>query len=104
MATPVIYADSQAPNLPGSLPQRETLLIYPEARELQRTWVFESTVAGGIWKNVSWGLTAFNNKIEDHGFIYLNRGHGFVDPLTGIFLGGGGRRWHQAVPASRGSR
>ena len=86
MATPVIYAESQAPYLPGSLPQKETLLIYPEARELQRTWVFESSIAGGIQKNISWGLTAFNNKIEDHGFIYLNRGHGFVDPLTGIFL------------------
>ena len=48
--------------------------------------MFESSVAGGMWKNISWGLTAFNNKIEDHGFIYLNRGHGFVDPLTGIFI------------------
>lgn len=86
MATPVIYAESQAPYVPGSLPQKETLLIYPEARELQRQWVFESSVAGGIQKNISWGLTAFNNKIEDHGFIYLNEGHGFVDPLTGIFL------------------
>ncbi len=52
----------------------------------RRTWVFESTVAGGMWKNISWGLTAFNNKIADHGFIYENKGHGFVDPLTGIFL------------------
>ncbi len=86
MAAPIIYAESQAPNIPGSLPQKETLLIYPEARELQKNWVFESSVAGGMWKNISWGLTAFNNKIEDHGFIYLNRGHGFVDPLTGIFL------------------
>ena len=48
--------------------------------------MFESSVAGGMWKNISWGLTTFNNKIEDHGFIYLNRGHGFVDPLTGIFI------------------
>ena len=86
MATPVIYAESQAPYVPGSLPQKETLLIYPEARELQARWVFESSVAGGMWKNISWGLTAFNNKIEDHGFIYFNEGHGFVDPLTGIFL------------------
>ena len=86
MATPVIYAESQAPYIPGSLPQKETLLIYPEARELQKNWVFESSVAGGMWKNISWGLTAFNNKIEDHGFIYLNKGHGFVDPLTGIFI------------------
>ena len=39
-----------------------------------------------MWKNVSWGLTAFNNKIDDHGFIYVNEGHGFVDPLTGILL------------------
>ena len=86
MATPVLYAESQAPYIPGSLPQKETLLIYAEARELQKNWVFESSVAGGMWKNISWGLTAFNNKIGDHGFIYLNDGHGFVDPLTGIFL------------------
>ena len=86
MASPVVIAESKQPDTPGSLPQKETLLIYPEARELQRTWVFESTVAGGMWKNISWGLTTFNNKIADHGFIYENKGHGFVDPLTGIFV------------------
>ncbi len=86
MAAPVIYAESQAPEVAGSLPQKETLLIYSEARELQKNWVFATSVAGGMRKNISWGLTAFNNKIEDHGFIYLNKGHGFVDPVTGIFL------------------
>jgi hypothetical protein len=86
MASPIVIAESKAPDTAGALPQKETLMIYPEARELQKDWVFESSVAGGMWKNISWGLTAFNNKIVDHGFIYENEGHGFVDPLTGIFL------------------
>lgn len=86
MATPLLYAESKAPYVPGSVQQKETLLLYPEAREVQKDWVFESSVAAGMWKNISWGLTTFNSKIVDHGFIYLNEGHGFVDPLTGIFL------------------
>jgi hypothetical protein len=44
------------------------------------------TISEGVWINIKWGLTAFNNRIVDHGFIYNNPGHGFVDPLTGILL------------------
>ena len=36
--------------------------------------------------NVLKGLKTFNASIGDHGNIYPNRGHGFVDPLTGILL------------------
>lgn len=86
MAAPVVIAEGKLTDTAGALPQKETLMIYPEARELQKDWVFESSIAAGWWKNISWGLTAFNNKIVDHGFIYENKGHGFVDPLTGIFL------------------
>jgi hypothetical protein len=45
-----------------------------------------ATVAEGVKTNIKWGLGAFNNTIFDHGFIYVNEGHGFVDPLTGILL------------------
>jgi hypothetical protein len=31
-------------------------------------------------------LGAFNNRVVDHGWIYVNPGHGFVDPVTGILL------------------
>ena len=48
--------------------------------------MFASSVAGGLKTNFRWGLSTFNNTVTDHGFIYLNSGHGFVDPLTGIFL------------------
>ena len=36
--------------------------------------------------NAKNGLGAFNNTVVDHGWIYQNNGHGFVDPLTGILL------------------
>lgn len=85
MAAPLTIAESHIP--PGAKqPNQETLLIFDQAREVQRAWVFEATQWGGYKKNANWGLTAFNNKIVDHGWIYENRGHGFVDPLTGILL------------------
>ena len=49
-------------------------------------WVHAPTIAEGYKTNVRWGLGTFNNKIADESFIYSNRGHGFVDPLTGILL------------------
>jgi hypothetical protein len=85
IAAPLTIAESRIP--PGDTePNKETLLIYDQAREVQRAWVFESTQWGGYEKNAKWGLTAFNNEVEDHGWIYANVGHGFVDPLTGILL------------------
>jgi hypothetical protein len=89
MATPITIAESKIQSVPGpsdSEPQRETLMIYADAREKQRQWVFAPTVWEGYKKNVDWGLGTFNNKVADEGFIYRNAGHGFVDPLTGILL------------------
>jgi hypothetical protein len=37
-------------------------------------------------QNVKFGLGTFNDNVVDHGWIYPNYGHGFVDPLTGILL------------------
>jgi hypothetical protein len=62
------------------------LLIFPEAREYQKQWYHTDTVAQGLEKTVTYGLTVFNNNIVDHAWIYVNPGHGFVDPLTGILL------------------
>jgi 4-amino-4-deoxy-L-arabinose transferase-like glycosyltransferase len=66
--------------------QREALLLTKDGRELQKRWVFEDTVWGGIAKNIEWGLGAFNNDHVDEAFIYPNFGHGIVDPLTGALL------------------
>jgi 4-amino-4-deoxy-L-arabinose transferase-like glycosyltransferase len=89
MAAPITIAESKIPSIAGpsdSEPQKETLMIYADAREKQRQWVFAPTVWEGYKKNVEWGLGTFNNKVADEGFIYHNVGHGFVDPLTGILL------------------
>ncbi|HEY6149241.1 MAG TPA: phospholipid carrier-dependent glycosyltransferase, partial [Gaiellaceae bacterium] len=66
--------------------QREALLLTRDGRELQKGWVFEDSVWGGIAKNIEWGLGAFNNDHVDEAFIYPNFGHGIVDPLTGGLL------------------
>ena len=71
---------------PGHNYYRKQLLIFPEGRTYQRDWFRAETIADGIWINVTHGLTAFNNQEYDRGFIYENRGHGFLDPLTGVVL------------------
>jgi len=84
MAGPVMIAESKIP--PETTPQKDALLIYQAGRDLQHEWVPGSSEAGAIAKNIKWGLTAFNNNLPDHQYIYDNRGHGFVDPLTGYLL------------------
>jgi 4-amino-4-deoxy-L-arabinose transferase-like glycosyltransferase len=82
---PIGIADAKIP--PGQWnPQHDSLLIYPEARVAQQNWVFASSEWAGYLKNVKFGLSTFNNTVEDHSWIYANRGHGFVDPLTGVLL------------------
>jgi hypothetical protein len=90
MAGPILIAESNIPSTPGysdAEPQQSTLLIYADGRKKQQEWVQEDTVADGLKKNIRWGLAAFNSdEVVDQGFIYVNPGHGFVDPLTGILL------------------
>ena len=89
VATPITIAESHIPRpgVPSDFdPQHSTYLIYPEARERERQWVGASSVVEGVKTNIRWGLGAFNNTVTDNGNIYVNRGHGFVDPLTGILL------------------
>jgi hypothetical protein len=86
LAVPVSLSESKAPQPVGEAAPRAQLFIFPEGRELQKNWVNAPTVWDGYKKNVSFGLTTFNNRVVDHGWIYVNPGHGFVDPLTGVLL------------------
>jgi hypothetical protein len=86
MAAPVLIAESKAPDLPTSQPQKETLMIFDLGREKQKEWMQTTSFVDAYKTNVKWGLTVFNNDVNDHAFIYENLGHGFVDPLTGILL------------------
>jgi len=62
--------------------QQSRILLFPEGRaEQQRVMQ-----AGTIWENLIPGFTAFNSKIHDRSGMYLNEGHGFLDPLSGILL------------------
>ena len=85
VALPYVVAYLQAP-ADLKQHQREALLLTKDGRELQKSWVFEDSVWGGIAKNIEWGLGAFNNDHVDEAFIYPNFGHGIVDPLTGGLL------------------
>jgi hypothetical protein len=84
-ALPVSYSESQVPAAERS-GQTDGLLIYNSARETQKNWVFAQSQLSGYLTNVKYGLGTFNNTVADHGWIYINPGHGFVDPLTGILL------------------
>lgn len=86
MAGPLLIAESRAPRIEREVDPIAQLLISSEGRELQRDWVFADSILEGYLQNVEWGLTTFNNDVVDHGWIYVNEGHGFVDPLTGILL------------------
>ncbi len=88
MATPIVIAESKIPSVPGSdvQPQKETLMIYKDARLKEQQWVNAPTVSEAVKTNIRWGLGAFNNEVIDNGYIYVNPGHGFVDPLTGVLL------------------
>lgn len=86
MAGPLLIAESHAPRIEREVDPLSQLLITSEGRELQKDWLFADSVLEGYVKNVQFGLTTFNNKVVDHGWIYVNEGHGFVDPLTGVLL------------------
>ena len=66
--------------------QRQTTLLFPQGRELQRQNSGVDTTSEAVKINIINGLTTYNNFILDHGMIYINKGNGFLDPLTGVFL------------------
>lgn len=86
MAAPIVIAETKAPKRDDTQPQRDSVMLFKLGRDKQQEWVFKSNFLDAYKINVKWGLTAFNNDIVDHGFIYDNPNHGFVDPLTGILL------------------
>ncbi len=65
---------------------RRQLLLYPEGRATQQTWVHTGTVEEAIRINVRQGLGMFNNHAVDLSTTYVNPGHGFLDPLTGVLV------------------
>jgi hypothetical protein len=85
MAGPIINAESKL-TATDVKPDKQTLLVYKEARVIQQGWVGAPSESAGYWKNVRNGLGAFNNRVVDNSYIYPNYGHGFSDPLTGILV------------------
>ena len=85
IAAPLLYSESQVPPAERS-GLSDGLLIFKAAREQQKNWVFASSEWSGYKTNVKYGLGTFNDRTVDHGWIYVNEGHGFLDPLTGILL------------------
>jgi len=65
---------------------KKQLLLFEEGRKSQRNWHGLSTIEEGIKLNIVNGFTVFNKKIGDTAYQYPNYKHGFVDPLTGIFI------------------
>jgi tetratricopeptide (TPR) repeat protein len=77
----------QAPQFRDSLDfQRHQCLLFPEGREMANHWAGSKSVPYGILRNILNGVTVFNNTVEDNGYEYENRDHGFVDPLSGVLL------------------
>jgi hypothetical protein len=86
VAGPLLIAERKAPPAPPQVDPAAQLLITKQGREHQRDWVSADSILDGYLTNVRFGLKTFNNKVVDHGWIYVNPGHGFVDPLTGILV------------------
>ncbi|TSC75514.1 MAG: hypothetical protein G01um101430_356 [Parcubacteria group bacterium Gr01-1014_30] len=73
--------------LPESIAyQNRQLLIYQEGRELQKEWLYASSIREAVLTNIKNGFFMFNKPIHDHGYIYPNYGSGFVDPLGGVLI------------------
>ena len=66
--------------------QRRASLLHSEGRQVQKEWFNAESVSEGIKINIIRGITTYNNFEEDLSSNYWNPGHGFLDPLTGIFL------------------
>jgi len=85
VASPVIFETVRT--LPDSARyQREQFIIFPEGRALEKMWTGASTAGEAVKINILNGLSMFNKPLHDHGYIYPNIGHGFVDPLTGVLI------------------
>ncbi len=70
----------------GAVYSREQIMIFSEGQKLQKSWNNSGTIIEAFYDNVKKGLLVFNENSHDHGYIYPNYGHGFVDPISGILL------------------
>jgi 4-amino-4-deoxy-L-arabinose transferase-like glycosyltransferase len=86
VASPIVIAEAKVPKSDSNQPQRDSVMLFKLGRDKEQSWMGTSTFWQAYKINVKWGVSAFNNTIVDHGFIYENPNHGFVDPLTGILL------------------
>lgn len=86
VAGPLVISERNAPPAPPQVDPAAQLLITKAGRQHQMEWVGATSIRDGYLTNVRFGLKTFNNEITDHGYIYVNEGHGFVDPLTGILV------------------
>jgi hypothetical protein len=86
VAGPLVISERKAPPAPPQVDPAAQLLITKAGRQHQMEWVGASSIRDGYLTNVRFGLKTFNDEITDHGYIYVNPGHGFVDPLTGILV------------------
>jgi hypothetical protein len=84
VALPIMITSAQTPD-PLHY-HRSQFLFFDEGQALQMEWTGTKTPKEAIQKNIVNGLTAFNNKIHDQGYIYPNPQHGFLDPLTGLLI------------------
>ena len=84
-AAPMLIVASRLPTVSLKYP-REQVVLFPEGRDLLRDWENTPDTALALARNSGKGLTMFNNNVFDHANIYINRGYGFVDPLTGVLL------------------
>lgn len=84
-AGPMFIANWKAPSQQYDYPNQVTILT-PEGRQLVRQWENPPNPDGALLRNVLNGLSAFNRTTTDKGHIYVNPGHGFLDPLTGVLL------------------
>lgn len=82
---PYAIASSKNFKIANRHPQQQ-ILLYSESRKLQQSWINANTSEAAYKRNIVNGLTVFNNKIKDNGNIYINYGHGFVDPFSGALV------------------
>jgi 4-amino-4-deoxy-L-arabinose transferase-like glycosyltransferase len=85
IALPLGVATLQA-DYTGTEFTKSRLLFLPEGRQEQAAWLGGIPETEALQENIRRGLTTFNGSQHDGGNKYLNYGHGFVDPLTGVLL------------------
>ena len=85
VAAPVLFATVSDKSLALTY-SRQQFLFYPEGQKLQQEWSATTNAMAAFLANIKNGLLTFNTPIHDHGYIYPNYGHGFVDPIIGVLL------------------